>query len=223
MDQTCWELACQQAQTVMGRVVASVTHEIKNKLAVLLEQGAFVGDLARKPAQGKSLEPEKIEKISGMLVQRVKETDAIIRRLNAFAHSSDKPWGCLEAHEALGLMVEMHRRLADMRMVKLLAESSEKSINIETRPLFLLAALFSCLEAAVEGAPRGGEVRAEVIEEEHRVRFAFRWEGEGKPDLSFAPEVLTAVEGRLGVLNPGQGFCLTVPARFRSGAPGEYS
>ena len=221
MEQTPLDEACDRALAIVGKVIAGVTHEVKNKLAILQEQGCFMGDLARKPAQGGTLDPEKIDRLAGMLVQRVKEADGIIKRLNAFAHSTDRPRDCMEAREALNLMMEMYRRPADMKMVKLLAESGEKSINIETRPLFLLAALFSCLEAAVTCAPQGGEVRIGVVDEGTRVRFDFRWEGNEEPDLSFNPEVLAVLEGRLGALNPGEGFSLTVPTRSRCGAPGE--
>ena len=134
-------------------------------------------DLAQKAGGDGSLDPARIRYLSETLVERVKETDGIIKRLNLFAHSADRPQGCMEAHEALGLMIEMYRRTADMKLVKLLAESSEKSINIGTKPMFLLAALFSCLETAAESAPQGGEIRAGVVEEGPQVRFDFRWEG----------------------------------------------
>ncbi len=220
MEPTKWEEACAQALEIVGRVTAGVTHEIKNKLAVLQEQGALVQDLAKVAAAGGSLDPNRVESLAGGLVRKVRETDTIIRRMNGFAHSADQPSGCLEAREALNLMIDMHRRAADMRPVKFVAETGEKSINIETRPMLLLAALFACLEAAAEGAPRGAEIRAAVVETGPEVRFDFRWEGSEEAALPPHPELLAALEARVERAAPDRGLSLTLPARFRCGLPG---
>lgn len=206
-----WDKAGAQAMAVAGRIIAGATHDIKNKLAVLQEQGALIRDLAEAAAAGRTLDPDRVGLLGGRMIGKVKETDEIIKRLNRFAHSADDARGSLDPVMALSLMIEMHRRQADMKPVKIVVIAEEKSINIETRPMFLLTVLYACLEASTAGAPPGADIRAEVIEDGSEIRFEFSWPGSNPAGPPPPLELAAAVSAQVRLLTPG--LVLTVPTR----------
>lgn len=204
-----WEKAGAQATAVAGRIIAGATHEIKNKLAVLQEQGALIQDLTAAAASGRTLDPDRIGLLGGRMIDKVKETDEIVKRLNRFAHSADDARGSLDPVMALGLMIKMHRRQADMKPVKIVVIAEEKSINIETRPMFLLTVLYACLEASTAGAPPGADITAEVVRDGSEVRFEFSWPGSNPAGPPPPLELAAAVSAQVRLLTPG--LVLTVP------------
>lgn len=222
LDAARWEEACYQVQALAGRVMAGVSHEIKNKLAVLVEQGSLMEELAQTAAVKGSLDPARVEKLARRLIGKIWETDEIVRRMNRFAHGSDKATGCLEARETLGLIVDLHRRAADMKPVSVVVEKDDKSVNIETRPIFLLTALYACLEEATKGAAPDSEIRTAVVEKSPEVWFEFVWEKPGPALALDCPALLEVLEARAEGLDGGRGLRLVVPAAFRCGPPPDF-
>ena len=219
MESTSWEEACLQVLEIVARVTTGVGHEIKNKLAVLVEQGALMRELAQAAAKKGSLDPARVESLAQRLVGKIWETDEIVRRMNGFAHGGDRATGCLEAGEALGLMIALHRRMAEMKPVAIAARPGARSINLETRPIFLLAALFACLEAVTAGAPPGAEISAAVVETGAEVRFDLSWEGPGDPPLPPYQALFRTLGARVERIKEGPGLSLTVSGQFRCGQP----
>lgn len=212
-DQGDFLQACLALQEISGKVSASVTHEIKNQLTVINEQASLLGDLSLMAAKTGTLDPDRVQSLSGRIVERVHQADVIVKRFNTFAHSSDQPLGGLEGGTALGLMAAMHQRLADRARVVLEFQEPDASLPLTTRPLFLLGALFACLEAAVAAAPEQGRVRAWVEKAGDGVRFAFAWDGGAALPEGYGPgpELLAVVGGRLEGLDQESGLALTVP------------
>lgn len=206
--------ACLDLQEITGKISASVTHEIKNQLTVIKEQASLLQDLSLMAARTGGLDQSRVEHLSGRIVERVRQTDAIVRRFNAFAHSSDDPLGSVEAGEALELMAQLYRRLADRAEVGLAYEPPAGAVQIITRPLFLLGALFACLEQAVGAAKAGSRVKMWVDEAGPDILFCFAWGPDGPPpppELGPSEDLLSVLGARARALNHDSGICLALP------------
>jgi C4-dicarboxylate-specific signal transduction histidine kinase len=172
--------AGRQIQEITGKVSASVTHEIKNHLAVIKETSGLLHDLSMMAKSGNPLDPQRVAGLADRITQRIGLADGVVRRFNIFAHAYDQEEGELDLGEALNLMVDLHQRLANVKEVTLLAEKNVGSINIFTRPIFLMSALFYCLEAAVNAAQARGQVTARVEKGEDQARVEFKWPNGGR-------------------------------------------
>ena len=196
-----WISAFRDLQEITGKVSASVTHEIKNQLTVIKEQASLLGDLALLAARTGNLDRDRVETLSGRMVDRVRQADNIVRRFNSFAHAADQPLVGMRAGEALELMVAMYGRLAHRQEVELELEPLGRDPELATRPQFLLAALFACLEAAAAAAPAGGRVSSRVEAAEDQVGFVFTWQGarqqESDPPAGPSPALLAVLGGSL--------------------------
>ena len=63
-----------------GSMTASISHELKNVLAIVNENGGLLGDLAMLVAKGRPLDPERLKTISGNIHRQVQRADVIIKR-----------------------------------------------------------------------------------------------------------------------------------------------
>ena len=193
-----FEEACLSLQKIVGQVSASVTHELKNQLAIINEQAGLMHDLAGMATERGGLDPQKVALLSERIAERVGHADEIIKRFNTFAHSSDEAVKQVDAYESLALMVELHRRLAAKKQVLLhLAEAPLQPLWFVTRPLFMLGAIFACLESAVDAAPQGGEVQTRVEAGPAGACFVFCWSGGGAAALEPSAGLLAELSARL--------------------------
>lgn len=169
-----WEVLCRQGLFFFGRVAANMTHDLKNGLAVMNEQSHLLKELLEMAAQGHEPDPKRLGNLAERLIQRVADTDAIIKRFNTFAHSTDHDLKVLDAGDFLQLMVGLYRRLASLKGVSLEYRPPADAVTLETGPFFLGAAVFDCLEAVAGVTPSGGALSAGLSHGTAEVEFVFR-------------------------------------------------
>ncbi len=144
-----------------GRVSASISHEIKNVLAVVNEAAGLIDDFTRLAQQGAPLDPEKLQKAAGAIQEQVRRGDAIVKNMNAFAHSSDAPSRDVDLVEALTLAVALAGRRADMRQVKL-AVGDCVPVSMRTGHFDLLRLLHSSIAAVLDRLEAGDSLSVGV-------------------------------------------------------------
>jgi C4-dicarboxylate-specific signal transduction histidine kinase len=155
-----------------GTVSASVSHEIKNVLAVINEAAGLLEDLALMAERGMPLDPERLKRATATILGQVRRGDGIVRNMNAFAHSADEAGAAPQADlaVALPLAAGLFARLADMRQVTLrLADAPPAMLPVAGFDLMRLLhrAVLAALDAMGKGdtltlsasaAPQGAHI-----------------------------------------------------------------
>ena len=141
-----------------SRMSASISHEIKNCLAVISEQNGLHQDLLMLQHQGRPLVPERIEKIARTIAEQVQRMDAIIKRLNRFSHSPDTACGRIDLKDICVDTVELCRRFAVNRGITLTCEG-ESGLCVQGQSFALLRLLVECLESVFARSSSGDVVR----------------------------------------------------------------
>lgn len=131
-----------------GRIGASVSHELKNVLAVINEQAGLLDDLARMAARGMPLDPDRLALAATCLLKQVRRGDAILGNLSRFSHTADALHREVSLAETATLVVALSQRQAAMGQISLEA-SSENDVRIATDPFVLCRLLTLCLDWAV--------------------------------------------------------------------------
>jgi signal transduction histidine kinase len=144
----------------VGAVTASATHEIKNELAVINEQGQLALEILDMAGQGRQADPQRLAHLLSRVVARVGRADKVVGRLNAFAHSAESHRTACDAAQALELMVSFYKRLAALRRVtlELTPPAGTGGMELPAPPLMVEQAMWAALRSAVEAAPEGGAV-----------------------------------------------------------------
>ncbi len=143
-----------------GRINASVTHELKNVLAVINENAGLLQDLAAFADQGAPIDPERLRRAAGAVLGQVARGDELIKNLNAFAHCVDEPEQMLDLPRIVGLLVALCQRLAAMRCVTLVAQT--EPVSVRGNAFFVLELLFQAIVYALEHHDAASQVTVRV-------------------------------------------------------------
>jgi C4-dicarboxylate-specific signal transduction histidine kinase len=162
MDVTVADSANQQRERqFVAAVCASLSHEIKNCLAIINENAGLMGDLATLATQGRPVDPERHTRIAQVVKKHVRRADQLVRQLNQFAHSGDVASRELDLAEAIHFAVTLFERTAQKAGRRLKTACAE-GVMVETGPLGLLQLLWGLFSAAVAGTVATGAADEEV-------------------------------------------------------------
>ena len=157
-----------------GKVSASISHEIKNALAVIHENAGLMKDLILMAERGRPLDLERINSLAERVSGQVHRADGIVNNLNRFAHSMDDSVRQIDVDEYLSFVMELSRRFADMRGVKLYCEHGPDPVNIVTSPFLLANLLYLCINYSVEAAEQGETVYIQMGPVPEGAKILFR-------------------------------------------------
>lgn len=163
-----------------GKVTASISHEIRNVLAIINENAGLLEDLTIMAEKGRPLESDRLKILAGKVRDQVIRGDGIVQNMNRFAHSVDRRVEEVDLVEILNLMADLARRLAFMKGVSLEAKASNERIMITTKPFLLENLIWDCLSLAIKSEPLPKIIGLvpEVGEKGTRIRLT------GLPDTS---------------------------------------
>ncbi len=169
-----WELIGKTGLVFFGKMAASMSHEIKNVLAIINENAGLLEDITLMAERGTPIDPDKLRTQAGRIKNQVRRADGIVKNMNRFAHSVDESLISVDLAELLELLAALSGRFAYTRGVKLEPASVGSSATITTNPFLLENLVWLCLDFAMEMAGTGKTVRliAEKTENGGRIRFA---------------------------------------------------
>jgi C4-dicarboxylate-specific signal transduction histidine kinase len=183
-----------------GKMTASISHEIKNALAIINESAGLLDDLTVLAEKGMPIDPARIKTHAGKIMKQIQRADGIVKLMNRFAHSVDETARSVDLYDIAEFVAVLSARFASMRGVNLATPRPDKPIVVQTNPFFLEHALWLCLDFAMDKAGKGQTVVLGVDQEEKRARVHFTGLGVFKrsPEASFPGERERALIGALG-------------------------
>jgi phosphoglycerate-specific signal transduction histidine kinase len=156
-----------------GKISASISHEIRNALAIINESAGLLEDLVTLPGRGKPLNPERLTSLAQQVRRQIKRADGIIDKMNRFAHSVDEPVKDIDLKKIVELVSSLCQRFATMRKVTLTVEGDETPLVIRTNPFLLENFIYLCLDFAMATVGEGKTVVlvAEAADGGAKLRF----------------------------------------------------
>ncbi len=131
-----------------GKMAASISHEIKNVLAIINENAGLLEDICFMAERGKPIDPDRLKRLSGSVKDQIRRADHIMTVMNRFAHSVDEATVSIDVSEVLELLVSLSARFVAMRGV-VLEVGKPVGATITTFPFVLLNLLWLCLDYAM--------------------------------------------------------------------------
>ena len=141
-----------------GEMTASVSHEIKNRMAVINEQAGLLEDFLGMAERGKPLDPDRLKRLAENVKTQISMADDIIRTMNRFAHSADALWLDADVAAIPPLSAALARRLARGRNITLDAPPPEAPARAETSPFLVMNLIWSCLDGLMAAGLRETEI-----------------------------------------------------------------
>lgn len=173
-----WDILGEAGLEFFGKMSASISHEIKNTLAIINEKAGLLEDLAALAEKGVPVDPQRLKTQAGKIAEQVRRADGIVKTMNRFAHSIDDAVRSIDLVETVELVKELSARIAAMREITLEASSPAEPVTLRTNPFLLQNLMWLCIDFAMRRSGSGKTVAllTEGTEKGGKIRFA-RLEG----------------------------------------------
>ncbi|MCP4579235.1 MAG: HAMP domain-containing histidine kinase [Deltaproteobacteria bacterium] len=157
-----------------GKMTASISHEIKNVMAIINESAGLLEDYSLMAEKGMPIDPARLKTVSDRVAAQIRRAEGITTNMNSLAHSVDGFQRSVYIKETLELAVGLARRLADMRSVTLELTPPSDFPAVITSPFHLQNLIWQVLDFAMDASGDGKTVGLffETDRESVKIRFA---------------------------------------------------
>lgn len=167
MKYTAQEITDQYGPAYFGRMGASISHDIKNCLAIMNENAGLMSDYLMMGQKGVPLDVERFSGIVQRIEKQIGRADGIIKSLNTFSHSMDKPEQQIDLDEAVGLSLGLGARIIANKSIKINHTQAADKLYVKGSLFFLLFLIWSILENVTENLASGAVLNISSKEEEN--------------------------------------------------------
>jgi signal transduction histidine kinase len=163
----------EEALQFFGKMSASISHEIKNVLAVVNENAGLIQDYISMHERGMPIDLEQLKSVSQMITKQVQRADTIMRNMSKFAHSTDQLIKMESVNDILDVVTNLASRFAKMREITLEKIPSDEPIKIKTNPFLLENLIWLCLDFAMYAVGPEKTVRLLAKEIDNSAQITF--------------------------------------------------
>jgi len=195
----------------IGKLMAGLSHEFKNHLAIIKELTGLIEDLLLLEEPGQSLNCERYKKITSGINERIAQAAEMCRFLSGFSHRMDQPLSSFSVTEVVEEKIYLLRRFAQQKQVNLLFSSDEDLPPIYNDPSLLQFMVFCIVWPALELLEPGCQIILTVVRKEDSVEITVAFQGnmtksENKtPWEEMLPEVVQMLGAELSRRNKQDG------------------
>ena len=156
-----------------SKISASISHEIKNSLAVLNESAGYLEDVTLMAKKGMNVDMERLQTLAGTMLKQVQRTDTIVKNMNRLAHSLDDPASQIDLNTLLELMINLSERTTVTRGFKVSAAVSDAPITITTHPFFVQNLIWLILDFAMNVTGDAKTIELQPAKAESGAKISF--------------------------------------------------
>lgn len=161
-----------------GRINASISHEIKNILAIISETSGLLNDLSELAQKGQSIDTNMIKTCSQDIEEEIQRGFATIKEMNRFSHSVDQTIAKIDPVDLVTRMVNIASYLSYASKIKVTAPD-DADFKISTCPFRLQQLIYRTLVFLFHIEGPEGEIEVSVQpESQGQVKISFTSAGE---------------------------------------------
>lgn len=143
------QIVCENGLQFFGKMTASISHEIKNVLAIINENAGMLEDYIYMEQKGIPLTSEKVGRVAKQVLKQIQRADGIIKKMNRFSHSIDAPLKQIDVCDTVRLVIALSQRFATNRGVAINYPDGSSCFQITTHPFFLENLIWQCIDRAL--------------------------------------------------------------------------
>ena len=136
-----------------GRIMASLSHELRNVIATINESSALMEDLLGAAKQGSTLKQDRLQDLCRKINKHTMRGATLVRRQSRFSHSVDPPrQKPIDVNVALTDICDLTSRFAELKRVRLEWGLLGTKTVITVDPFAFQHAVFLCISLAIDAA-----------------------------------------------------------------------
>ncbi len=200
----------------INKITASVTHEIRNVLAIIKESAGLIEDMVRLSDKGRPPMREKLMRAVDRIGVQVNRGAELMSSLNRLSHCQDHIGERVDLNQDVRQVANLSQRFAKLKGHLVEVRTDEEDLAAAVHPLWLQMTLFVAVECCLEQLPEAGTVT--IRADRRGVRPVVEFTGRVGDAVATAPPSGAAAWNRLEELASGLGAAIEAddPAcRFR--------
>ena len=170
-----------EKMALVGRLAASVSHEINNPLQVISEHSALVGELLDDPATGPA-DLAECRRSVARIREHVKRATAITRRLLGFARAPGRERAPADANRTVEETIALLEGEAARHRIAIVRDYQTDLAPIVTDAAQLQQVFLNLLGNAIDAIGEGGEIRVSTRDDGASLLVRFQDSGPGLSD-----------------------------------------
>ncbi len=203
-----------------GKVNASISHELKNILAIISEAAGLLQDLTEMVTRGQKIELEMLKTCSQDIIEEIQRGFTTIKQMNTFSHSADDPIKKVNLVDVVDLIIALGEFLSFGCKVRF-DSVPEAAPMVSTCPFRLQNLIYQALAFAFESAGPDGQIRVAIHPQPNGCAH-ITFSGFGSNNArSFASDKTNKIAASIGVdireAGDLKSFDLIVPENFEAG------
>ena len=140
-----------------GKVSASISHELKNVMAIVSETAGLLGDLSAMARGGTAVDPDMLTSSTESIIEEIQRGFTTIRQMNRFSHSVDTPVVSVNLMEIIDLVSNLCGYLSFAGKTNL--HTGEGAVPMAlTSPFILQAIIYQAVVQSFQNAGSGAEL-----------------------------------------------------------------
>jgi len=151
-----------------GKVNASISHELKNIMAIISETAGLLGDMADMASTGNPVSPEALKTYTGSVIEEIQRCFTTIRQMNRFSHSVDTPIAEVNLTELIELVIHLTSYLRFSGKAHVHNCDAGKPL-VKTCPFILQAIVYQALASHFKNNGPGGETTISVCSQDQSI------------------------------------------------------
>ena len=137
-----------------GKMMAAISHEIKNSLAIINENAGLMEDLCLMAKKGSPLDPERIGTIAGRVVRQIQRADTTVKKMNRLAHSADDPVRQVDGASALAFTLELGEKALSVLGIEVKVAPLETPVVLNLNEFLFMNLLWETVAHVAAGIDR---------------------------------------------------------------------
>jgi signal transduction histidine kinase len=154
---TAKELFDYDSLAFFGRVNASISHELKNIMAIISETAGVLNDLSALASTGTPLNVDMLRSSTASIMEEIQRGFTTIRQMNRFSHSIDTPVVEVDLTEVLDLACRLSDYLSFAGRTNLLPWDGDAPV-VQSCPFALHRIFYEMLVYYFKHTERGSEL-----------------------------------------------------------------
>ncbi|MBF0452809.1 MAG: HAMP domain-containing histidine kinase [Candidatus Magnetomorum sp.] len=151
-----------------GKVNASISHELKNIMAIISETAGLLSDMADMASTENPVSPESLKSYTGSVIEEIQRGFNTIRQMNRFSHSVDTPITEVNLIEMIDLVIQLTGYLSFAGKAHVHNCGDSKPF-VKTCPFLLQAVIYQALVNQFKNGGPGMETTVSVCSQDQSI------------------------------------------------------
>ncbi|ETR73387.1 MAG: histidine kinase A domain-containing protein [Candidatus Magnetoglobus multicellularis str. Araruama] len=138
-----------------GKITASMTHEIKNVLAIIQESSGLLEDILDMTESNDFKHKDRFISTLGRIQAQIQRGIGITSNLNCFAHSPDNESSHIDLNELIQQLNTLTSRFARLKKVELSTQGNDTPLIVQANSVQLQMHIFTAIEIILQHIENG--------------------------------------------------------------------